>query len=118
MNFEPTLSDLVSNLCRRLANLEYFFGDGDGVIDRREVLDQADEAEAEIEVAKEPAIRYSARQKATVAVSGFVGHVDVPACPAELACVLQQGQYTGLGKGTTMGLGCMDMVDAGKESQL
>ncbi|MBD3332985.1 CRISPR system precrRNA processing endoribonuclease RAMP protein Cas6 [candidate division GN15 bacterium] len=110
MNFEPTLPDLVSNLSRRLANLEYFFGDGDCVINRGEVLDQASEVAAKIDVAKVPGIRYSARQKTTVAVSGFVGRVRVPACPAELARVLEQGQYTGLGKGTTMGLGWIEAV--------
>lgn len=111
MNFEPQVFDLASNLCRRLENLEYFFGNEERAESYREALDLAASTDAELLIEKAPAIRYSARQKRTVAVSGLIGSVRLRHCPSGLAALFEQGQYTGMGKGATMGLGFFDVID-------
>ncbi len=110
MNFQPTVFDLASNLRRRLENLEYFFGCSDGDDGYKDALDAAESIEAKVSLKKAPAVRYSARQRRTVAISGLVGLVHIPSCPAILARLFEQGRYTGLGKGTSMGLGSFDTI--------
>jgi CRISPR/Cas system endoribonuclease Cas6 (RAMP superfamily) len=38
-------------------------------------------------------------------MSGALGSMIIKSCPAELAKLLKMGEYIGVGKGTTMGLG-------------
>ncbi|MBD3169941.1 MAG: CRISPR system precrRNA processing endoribonuclease RAMP protein Cas6, partial [candidate division Zixibacteria bacterium] len=104
-NFEPGLRDIMSPLLRRLGSLYYFHGDGEAEIDFSGVLDKANGIECDSEFKKVPAIRYSGRQSKTISISGFTGEMRIENCPGDIIRYLKMGQFIGLGKSTTMGLG-------------
>jgi hypothetical protein len=105
VSFKPDLRDITSNLLRRLGNLSFFFGENELELDHKGILAEAERTLIESRLKRVEAIRYSSRQEKTISLSGVVGEMHFRNCPPAISKLLHMGQFTGLGKGTTMGLG-------------
>ncbi|RME29634.1 MAG: CRISPR system precrRNA processing endoribonuclease RAMP protein Cas6, partial [Candidatus Zixiibacteriota bacterium] len=105
INYRPTPRDLTAALLRRLNNLANFFGDRayPEIVDP--LLTAAREVSFTSLLTRASAMRYSARQKKTVALNGLVGCLTIEQCPPELQHLFLMGQYLSVGKGSTLGLG-------------
>jgi len=105
ITFRPQPRDIAANLLRRIDNLSAFYGQSQ--IDPRayELIGLAEKVEYNSSLKRIEAIRYSSRQKKTISMSGALGAITIRSCPPELAQLLKMGEYIGIGKGTTMGLG-------------
>ncbi len=105
INFNPTVRDVTSALLRRMSNFQYFYNRKEPNIDYKGILAIADDLAAEYRMKRVQAIRYSSRQKKTLSVSGAIGTITIDNCPRDIQSILSAGQYLGVGKSTTMGLG-------------
>lgn len=105
ISFNPRPRDIAVNLIRRIGNLSAFFGGGEYNQEVTELIAEAESVEYSSTLKRIAAIRYSSRQSKTISMSGALGEMIIRNCPADLARILAMGKYTGIGKGTTMGLG-------------
>jgi hypothetical protein len=55
-------------------------------------------------------VRYSGRQRSELELRGVVGELRLPAGPGPLAGLLLAAQWLGIGKGTVMGMGQLEIV--------
>ncbi|MCD6161674.1 MAG: CRISPR system precrRNA processing endoribonuclease RAMP protein Cas6 [candidate division Zixibacteria bacterium] len=104
-NYKPDFRDIIATLLRRASNLSYFFHDRELDLDYKGILQKAELLETVKDYSRVKAIRYSSRQSKTISISGVTGNLTINDCPPDLLYLLEVGQYTGLGKSTTMGLG-------------
>ena len=105
VNNNPVIRDILSNLMRRLSNMAYFFTGDELDIDYEKLLETASLLESDNEWKKIRAMRYSSRQEKAIDISGIIGNMRIPDCPQEILSLLRIGQYLGIGKNTSMGLG-------------
>jgi len=102
---QPTLRDLMASLLRRISNLAYFHCGVELQADYRGLLTRAEEHHPESSFQRIRANRYSGRQRARFRVDGVTGTMDVDKVPGEFMPWLILGQYLGVGKSTSMGMG-------------
>ncbi|PKK83649.1 MAG: hypothetical protein CVT49_07790 [candidate division Zixibacteria bacterium HGW-Zixibacteria-1] len=105
VNNNPTVRDILANLLRRLSNMSYFFGGKDADLEYEKLLEMATSLTSENELRKIRAIRYSSRQEKAIDISGIIGKMNILDCPPAILSLLQMGQFAGIGKNTSMGLG-------------
>lgn len=100
-------ADLFGNLLRRISMLSYFHTDQPLETDFAGLTAAARQiTPLECQLEWRPWNRYSARQKAAVAMDGLIGHVVLPANELEpFWPYLWLGQYVHAGAGTSMGQG-------------
>lgn len=100
-------ADLVRHLLIRLASLAAFYGTSKAPFDWTESAPQAKDLQlTNKDLSWTDWTRYSSRQRTTMQMGGLVGTLtlDGPGIPA-LWPALWLGQWTHLGKGTSLGLG-------------
>jgi len=105
ISFDPGLRDVVAALLRRISNLQYFYNHVELDLPFKEILDSADSLDFVSDLRRVQARRYSSRQQKSLSVSGVMGSLSVEDCPEIFSNLLLMGQYLGVGKNTTMGLG-------------
>ncbi|GEM_PF-1497139 len=113
-NFKPSFRNILSSLMRRLGNIVYFYGGEEIPINYKESLSVADKIEVYPDFHRVKAIRYSSRQNKTISISGTTGEMTIFDCPSDLSALLKLGQYIGVGKSTTMGLGDYELNELEK----
>lgn len=102
----PTFEDLVRVAMRRATGLADLCGSPSRGTDFFEALRQARRVEeAESSVRWVTLARRSNRQRRTIDLSGFQGHLRVGAIPPSLHPWLALAEQVGMGKGSVMGLG-------------
>lgn len=101
----PALRDIVSTLLRRLSNLAYFHCGVELDSEFADLLRRTEQLTAPALVSRCSAQRYSSRQQRRITVDGITGSLRLPAGLEFCAPWFAVGQYLGLGKGTSMGLG-------------
>ncbi len=109
-NFKPDVRDILATLLRRISNLSYFYNDKELDLDYTGILAKAESINVEKDLKRVKAIRYSSRQNKTISISGVTGKMTMKKCPPDLISLLEMGQYTGIGKSTTMGLGDYEVI--------
>ena len=107
-------ADILASLVRRVSMLSYFHtaapleADFAGLRDRAAQLDWDSISLRWLDLA-----RWSTRQEALLGIGGIVGRATLDLRPAEdLWPYLWIGQWIGTGKGTTMGLGQIEVAGA------
>lgn len=101
-----TFADLYASLLRRLSSIAYFHEGIDWEADFRGLVDQAKAVRfTERRLDWQESSRYSARQQATMPLSGIVGSVRVEGDLAAFWPQLWAGQWLHVGKATMFGLG-------------
>lgn len=105
ITFRPRPRDIVANLLRRIGNLSAFYSEMEIDPQANDLIGVAENVEFSSSLKRIEAIRYSSRQSKTISMSGALGSMTIKSCPPELARLLKMGEYIGVGKGTTMGLG-------------
>ncbi len=111
ITFRPQPRDIAANLLRRIDNLSAFYGQSQIDSQAYDLIGVAENVEYASSLKRIEAIRYSSRQKKTISLSGALGSITIRSCPPELTRLFKMGEYIGIGKGTTMGLGDYRVVD-------
>lgn len=108
----PRLTDLIASSLRRLVALSAVRGGGvPGVrLDELTTALGADVRNAVASWERFDTTRWSERQQRRHGVEGVVGEIWVPDVSAELASLLTWAAGVGLGKGTAMGLGRVEVT--------
>lgn len=104
-NFKPTLRDLTANILRKISNYSHFYSGKEPDWPYESLVATALDLTCEYQLSRLAARRYSHRQQSSISVSGVVGEIMVRNCPPDLRTVLHAGEILGVGKGTSMGLG-------------
>lgn len=106
MSKSAELPALVPNMLRRLSLLHYFFCEGGFEEDVQPLLDAAKSVVTRnADIAWKDWTRYSARQRRTMELGGFVGWAEYEPVPGELLEPLCWGELLHIGKASAFGLG-------------
>lgn len=102
-----TFADLYASLLRRLSSIAYFHEGIEWEADFRGLVDRAKAVRfAERRLSWQESSRYSARQQATMPLSGILGSVRAEGDLSAFWPQLWAGQWLHVGKATMFGLGC------------
>lgn len=101
----PSVSEVCGALFRRLAAIALFYCNTDLRFDYAAVLRGLDALGTTASVRRLGLDRYSSRQKQRMSQDGMMGEINISSLPKFLHPWFAVGQYTGIGKGTSMGMG-------------
>jgi len=105
----PTFRDIFSTVLRRVTNIAYFYCDVEFDIDFKALLEKANLVEVESHFHRTDLSRYSARQRNKIDLDGITGEFTIHDCPEEILPWLAIGSRLGIGKNTSMGMGCYNL---------